>query len=236
MLDFTGVKAITIPEGKVKKITRKSDGVVLWEKATGRIPSAYQEVEYIGNVISSSSAGSYINLGIAFDTACTFYINFVPSTSSAAYIFGAAENSGKLRCMITDQTANTLLYGSSGSAYNSVGTAKYNAEKSLKCEMKKGLIKITDLLKGDSAQGTSQGEYTMTSNLFLFAQNYNGAARMANNTKLKSFSYYDKNNTLICDLVPCYRKADGVIGMYDIVRKIFLTNAGTGSFTKGANV
>lgn len=31
MLDFTGVKAITIPEGKVKKITRKSDGVVLWE-------------------------------------------------------------------------------------------------------------------------------------------------------------------------------------------------------------
>lgn len=31
MLDFTGVKAITIPEGKVKKITRKSDGAVLWK-------------------------------------------------------------------------------------------------------------------------------------------------------------------------------------------------------------
>lgn len=33
-IDFTGVKAITIPEGAVKKITRKSDGVVLWEKQT----------------------------------------------------------------------------------------------------------------------------------------------------------------------------------------------------------
>lgn len=32
MLDFTGVKAITIPEGSVAKITRKSDGVMLWEK------------------------------------------------------------------------------------------------------------------------------------------------------------------------------------------------------------
>ncbi len=31
MIDFTGVKSLTIPEGGVKKITRKSDGVVLWE-------------------------------------------------------------------------------------------------------------------------------------------------------------------------------------------------------------
>ncbi len=31
MIDFAGVKAITIPEGKVKLITRKSDGVVLWK-------------------------------------------------------------------------------------------------------------------------------------------------------------------------------------------------------------
>lgn len=31
MIDFTGVKAITIPEGVVKQITRKSDGVVLWK-------------------------------------------------------------------------------------------------------------------------------------------------------------------------------------------------------------
>ena len=31
MIDFTGVKAITIPEGKVKKITRKSNGDVLWK-------------------------------------------------------------------------------------------------------------------------------------------------------------------------------------------------------------
>lgn len=45
MIDFTGVKAITIPEGIVKKITRKSDGVVRWEKApafvyTDLVPTA----------------------------------------------------------------------------------------------------------------------------------------------------------------------------------------------------
>ena len=38
-IDFTSVKAVTVPEGAVKKITRKSDGVVLWEKQT--IPSGF---------------------------------------------------------------------------------------------------------------------------------------------------------------------------------------------------
>ena len=32
MIDFTGAKAITIPEGPVKRISRKSDGEILWEK------------------------------------------------------------------------------------------------------------------------------------------------------------------------------------------------------------
>lgn len=36
--------------------------------------------------------------------------------------------------------------------------------------------------------------------------------------------------------VPCCRKSDGEIGMYDTVSKTFFTNAGTGSFTKGADV
>ena len=40
----------------------------------------------------------------------------------------------------------------------------------------------------------------------------------------------------VIDAIPCYRKADLEIGMYDLVSKTFLTNAGTGDFTKGADV
>lgn len=36
--------------------------------------------------------------------------------------------------------------------------------------------------------------------------------------------------------IPCYRKADNVIGMYDTVSQTFLINAGTGTFTKGSDV
>ena len=55
-------------------------------------------------------------------------------------------------------------------------------------------------------------------------------------SKIYYFKIYDNNNNLICDLVPCYRKSDGVIGMYDLVSDVFRTNLGTGTFTKGPDV
>lgn len=47
---------------------------------------------------------------------------------------------------------------------------------------------------------------------------------------------HTRSGVPLLELIPCYRKSDGVIGMYDTVGKRFLTNAGTGSFTKGADV
>lgn len=64
MIDFTGVKAIAIPEGAVKQITRKSDGVVLWKAITfiNQVPistdtdgSIFNKTGYKENVRLSSS-------------------------------------------------------------------------------------------------------------------------------------------------------------------------------------
>ena len=51
--------------------------------------------------------------------------------------------------------------------------------------------------------------------------------------------YYVKiyeNDTLVRDLVPCYRKSDAEIWMYDLVNDQFYTNSWTGTFTKWADV
>ena len=37
-------------------------------------------------------------------------------------------------------------------------------------------------------------------------------------------------------LFACYRKSDGVIGMYDVENNVFYTNDGTGDFTKGQDI
>jgi hypothetical protein len=131
------------------------------------------------------------------------------------------------------------VYGTNASGYISLNTPSFTHTdpRHLKVEMKKDLLQVTNLLYGTQSKLVTQIEYTMTSNLYILAQNYNGTARMASyGTKLRVFSYYDKNDNLICDLVPCYRKSDGVIGMYDVVRKIFLTCAGSGALSKGPDV
>lgn len=45
-----------------------------------------------------------------------------------------------------------------------------------------------------------------------------------------------KSNVKVLDLIPCYRKADSEIGLYDTVNNRFYTNNGTGTFLKGADV
>jgi hypothetical protein len=233
-MDFVNVKSITIAEGEATSIS--CGDVILW--SAGRIPSQYQEVEYVK---ATDNVGSYINLGFAFDTKakiCLSQIFASVSSSQHGYVFGASENSGKIRCMLSSPySGSPVAYGSTGTAnINAATSLKSNALNEIEIVLEKGNLKITNVTVGTTQTNTSQGEYTMTSNLYLFAQNYNGSLRFGDNRTIKAFKYYDKTNTLICDLVPCYRKADGVIGMYDIVRKIFLTNAGSGTFTKGADV
>ena len=53
--------------------------------------------------------------------------------------------------------------------------------------------------------------------------------------RVYSFKAYEYD-VLIRDMIPCYRKADHVIGMYDLVNDVFYTNSGTGTFYKGPDV
>ena len=41
---------------------------------------------------------------------------------------------------------------------------------------------------------------------------------------------------LAYNLVPCYKKSDGTIGMYDIIGNTFYTNNGSGTFLKGGDI
>lgn len=53
--------------------------------------------------------------------------------------------------------------------------------------------------------------------------------------KIYKFSISRDNNYII-NLIPCYRKKDGKVGMLDTVNNIFYTNNGTGDFLKGNNI
>lgn len=235
MLQLTNIKELFINGVVMKELY--ANGKRIW--SAGRIPSEYQEVEYIK---AASGIGAYLNLGFAFDTAARIKIGAYLGSifTDTAYQFGAAESSGKYRCMFTapnDNGAYGYVYGSNGSSYIGVRISlAANSVNDLDYVVKAGEVSCTNNTNGSVFKQTGNVAFTMTSNLLLFAQNYNGSARWGGARQIHYFKYYDKTDTLICDLVPCYRIADGVIGMYDIVRNIFLTNVGSRTFTKGANV
>jgi hypothetical protein len=144
--------------------------------------------------------------------------------------------------MISEASDVVYFYGSNGSAYlaGSIpgGEAFVGVERKLKYTLKKGGLKLEDLASSTSSSNiVTHIEYTMTNNLYLFGQNYNGSARNGGGDfSVSSFKYYDKNGKLKCDLIPCYRKSDGKVGMYDFIRKVFLTSANSLNFTAGDTV
>ena len=93
-------------------------------------------------------------------------------------------------------------------------------------------------IDGDRIITNTTTQTITTTPVYVFAHQYDlehggGYCTIA---KLYYGKIYDSTNTLVREFIPCYRKADNVIGLYDKVNDVFYTNAGTGSFTKGNDV
>jgi len=198
--------------------------------AGGRLPAAYQEVEWIG----CSAGGPYINTGLYPTSEWKITGNFRMEAAPAytAYIFGVKQgsnkvlefygNSNNLAYKNTSSGASVLNCGSTDTSWHSFEAA----EKTMKI---------------DSTTYTSSsfgGITSITNPLLLLGTFQASGAITGGNTgrEIKEIFIENENGVLVGDFVPCYRKSDNAIGMYDLVTNAFLGNSGSGSFTKGSNV
>ena len=77
--------------------------------------------------------------------------------------------------------------------------------------------------------------------LLLFATTAGASAnyilRVHNSSHLRFYDFKVLNGSeIVAEFIPCYRKADGNTGMYDIVNNKFCQNSGTGEFILGGEV
>lgn len=71
-------------------------------------------------------------------------------------------------------------------------------------------------------------------NIWLLGVNYYNTGKFWNClAKIKITEIYNSDNILERYFIPCYRKSDNMIGMYDTVTQKFFTNQGEGDFLKG---
>lgn len=185
------------------------------------LPNEYQEVEYI-----ESTGTQYIDTG--------FYAN--QDTSVKVLVRSNSVANQAFFCSRTGLSKDTY----SCFIVNSYIRHDYNNEqKQTSVQAKAGLLydicAEKNTLKVNGIVSTiAQGTFTASYSMYLGASFDGSITQNYLVGKIYSCQIYD-NDILVRKFIPCYRKSDNVIGLYDTVNKSFYTNKGTGTFLKGEN-
>ena len=197
------------------------------------LPSAYQQVEYIEN-----TGTQYIDTQLCPDDTYGYRIKIEQ--------IKAYNEQCPIGCMVSGNrfigvyfanratdTATQVSYGYGDKVgFASVGTWGINQKIIASCNyLNNRQIIFNGALVQDLTDAHISG--TIANSIHLFNRNFSTGGPFLGRIY---YTQITKGDETVADLVPCYRKSDGVIGMYDLVRDKFFTNMGTGTFLKGENL
>lgn len=179
-----------------------------------RLPKEFQQVEYI-----QSTGTQYIDTGYKVKANTDIEITF-NNASNVREPFGVVNNNN---IAFVNTVSYFRLFGTTGLTVGDTGLGVYRT---------RGVKVYKDNVLMMTCVGTPQD--LLDRNLYLFARNTQNGITYGN-AAIYRFKIFE-NDVLIYDYVPCYRKLDNEIGLYDTVNDVFYINAGTGTFTKGSDV
>ena len=200
----------------------------------GRLPSDYQEVAWI-----KSDGKAYINTNLLVSSVCRIKCQMSMSDYSAGgatkRFFGTWDNSVGDGLYTAARPAYTTWYFWRGGWYDTAVPCENNVIYDIDYN---GLTDSPYLKINDTTIPISSLSTTQIPSPFMFFGSNNGGDNDANGlfTLSKDFVIEFSSGEAFHG-IPCYRKNDGVIGVYDLAIQQFFTNAAsTGSFTHGSNV
>lgn len=212
---------------KIQKIYVGSNLV----RPSWRLPSAYQEVEYI-----QSDGNQYINTWwCPSSNYCKVVMDWTVYTTSAYWLVLFWMTNGSNAYSL--QSDRAWWFINSGSDWNiNLGVSFSNwTDGTFSFEANSGSIS-TSVAWATYTWSYSWSVAQSTRPMYIFAFNESWSTTWKATIKMRSFKVYSDASTLVRDFVPCYRKSDSVIWLYDLVNDQFYTNDGTWTFTKWADV
>jgi hypothetical protein len=184
------------------------------------LPDTYQRVEYI-----QTDGAQMINLGKVGDTVAAYDIAFIDDSHRQLMGYGGSgtEYWGAY---------NPSYYEAGGSTGNISITTSQRRTVTWTYNYRDGMGGLDfDGYHIDStpSKNVDDNEYKLFNILDDASAQYGCACKLYG---LQMWHY----GNLVRNLIPCYRKSDNIIGLFDTVGMTFYTNIGTGNFTKGGNV
>ena len=208
---------------------------------TSSLPSAYKKVEWIGT--TGTQAIMFPSI-IATTTAelekYEFDIDFkFDQWQSSAATNIAASFSSYGGCWIGyNNNVGNIAMGTTSGMYFTDNQPTERHQYHYSFENGAGKFKRDDNVS--ITRAFSSPSYSAVFALFCSTVKYEGGSTYFNDEfkfigKLYGMTMTYEGEPLL-ELIPCYRKSDNVIGLYDMVGGTFYTNNGTGTFTKGDDV
>lgn len=237
MADYQGIAYLTLTQQGAYTISStiiKGTKTFLFTTQTEaeiwlhRLPSEYQEVEYI-----QTSGTQCINTDIVPNLDWSVDIEYRRLSTSTS--------TGSLWCArganVTDNTFSTHLVNgtalrfdyyktNTGATYSVNDLLKHSAYRNKNNVYIDSNLKRVDELHTESCIGP----------LKFFASYTNGINNNVSNfAKIQCYRIriWNSSDVLVSEFIPCYRKSDNVAGMYDMVTDTFYINNGTGAFEIG---
>lgn len=205
------------------------------------LPIEYQRVEYI-----ESSGTQYIDttvLASDYSDGIGYEFDGVVSSgnTSAEWLWGALSDGKRSGNVVTapNNDVFALYVGSNGSAVARSVRLTFD-ERITITSFASSLYPFEATLALNGAVDPSVDNEALTASdmpsVTIHLLKCNGSSRTPAKVKIYSFKMRDGNGSEIRNFIPCYRVSDNIVGLYDIVNGTFYENAGTGTFTKGADV
>ena len=203
-----------------------------------KIPDTYQEVEYIAN-----SGTQFINTQYTPTENCGFEIKWIDLVSDAGtsnagsnYVMGSRNGTGgniyfAVSGTTAGQTITITRTGVTTGQYYRRYNYVYVAKATFRTAENSG--ELSCLTTGDTFTGTQTSPLNAEVPVYLFAMN---SQQIHKKVGIYYAKFYDGNGNLIYHFVPCYRKSDNKIGMYEVINGVFYQNSGTGNFTKSTDI
>lgn len=188
-----------------------------------RLPDAYQQVEWIGGDMNPYLITNYT-------PAYSDELHFSFSVHSVGSPYRHPISAGSAGCEITLLITDTFRqywkwFSGDAKRFSVTPTMDERYDCAVTASCLTGLANLT--ITPEAQTGN------VDSTLYIMARKSDPTQKLDG----KIYCVWAKRDgALIFNAVPCYRKADSVIGMYDTVSGTFFTNQGTGAFTKGADV
>jgi len=199
---------------------------------TRQLPSIYQRVEYI-----ESKGNACINTGITAKPPFKSTIDGIWGTYKSGFPTMLGTEDNKYNVMFGRGPNGFYIQNGAGSGIGYLYST--HAPDSNRHTFETEVSSTTSTIRvDDTVDSINYTHAQLTSNpMFLFARGNKTSSFTTSDTLFRLYSFELINDgELVWSAIPCYRKIDGVIGLYNAVDNRFYENIGTEAFIKGENI